>query len=102
MVDYCVVELFNSFSHFYAGSYYNELDYQDNRQVPDHPLLSWQIHLDQTEDAWPNCPSLDGEQPSRLTVAQKVPQYFMECRYEEVNQLVNVLNTKLALYLKTW
>ena len=55
----------------------NELDYQDNRQISDHSLLSWQIHLDH---------NLDGQQPPPPTVAhynlQKVPQNFMEDRYE--------------------
>ena len=40
---------------------------------------------------------MDGQQPPPPTVAhynlQKVPQNFMEDRYEEVKQLINVLNT---------
>ena len=76
----------------------SELDYQDNRQVPDHSLLAWQINLDQVGDSLPYSPNLDGQQPPPPTMAhynlQKVPQNFMEDRNEEVNQLINVLNTK--------
>ena len=90
----------NKFSHFSVASMQeviNELDYQDNRQIPDHSLLSWQIHLDQAEESQPHSPNLEGQQPPLPTVAhynlQKVPLNFMEDRYEEVNQLINVLNT---------
>ena len=38
----------------------SELDYQDNRQVPDQSLLTWQINLDQVGDSQPNSPNLDG------------------------------------------
>ena len=76
----------------------SELDYQDNRQVPGHSLLAWQINLDQVGDSLPYSPNLDGQQPPPPTMAhynlQKVPQNFMEDRNEEVNQLINVLNTK--------
>ena len=103
VVDYCVVEIeeFNKFSHFSVTSMQDvisELDYQDNRQVPDHSLLTWQINLDQVGDSLPYSPNLDGQQPPPPTMAhynlQKVPQNFMEDRNEEVNQLINVLNTK--------
>ena len=43
---------------------------------------------------------MDGQQPPPPTVAhynlQKVPQNFMKDRYEEVKQLINVLNTNLV------
>ena len=75
----------------------SELDYQDNRQVPDHSLLTWQINLDQVGDSLPYSPNLDGQQPPPPTMAhynlQKIPQNLMEDRNEEVNQLINVLNT---------
>ena len=75
----------------------SELDYQDNRQVPDHSLLTWQINQDQVGDSQPYSPNLDGQQPPPPTMApynlQKVPQNFMENRNEEVNQWINVLNT---------
>ena len=102
MVDYCVVEIeeFNKFSHFSVTSMQNvisELDYQDNRQVPDHSLLTWQINLDQVGDSQPNSPNLDGQQPPPPTMAhynlQKIPQNFMEDKNEEVNKLINVLDT---------
>ena len=102
VVDYCVVEIeeFNKFSDFSVTSMQDvisELDYQDNRQVPDHSLLSWQINLDQVGDSQPYSPNLDGQQPPPPTMAhynlQKVPQNFMEDRNEEVNQWINVLNT---------
>ena len=62
VVDYCVVELeeFNKFSHFSITSMQEvirELDYQDNRQVPDHSLLSWQINLDQVGESQPYFPT---------------------------------------------
>ena len=102
MVDYCVVELeeFNKFSHFSVASMQeviNELDYQDNRQISDHSLLSWQIHLDEVDESQPHSHNLDGQQPPPPTVAhynlQNVPQNFMEDRYEKVKQLINVLNS---------
>ena len=65
--------------------------------MPDHSLLTWQINLDQVEDSQHNSPNLDGQQPPPPTMAhynlQKIPQNFMEDRNEEVNQLINVLNT---------
>ena len=54
------------------------------------------IHLDQAEESQPYSHNLDGQQPPPPTVAhynrQKIPQNFMEDRYEEVKQLINVLN----------
>ena len=104
-----VVELeeFNKFSHFSVASMQeviNELDYQENRQIPDHSLLSWQIHLDQAEESQPHSHNLDGQQPPTPTVLvahynlQNIPQNFMKDRYQEVKQLIkcNVLNTNLV------
>ena len=65
--------------------------------MPNHSLLTWQINLDQVGDSQPYSPNLDCQQPPPPTMAhynlQKISQNFMEDRNEEVNQLINVLNT---------
>ena len=65
-----------------------ELEYQDNKHIPDHSLLSWQIQLDETP-AHP--PSLNNQQPPPVTTQfnlQAIPAHFMESKRNEILQLI--------------
>jgi len=78
-----------------------ELDYQDNRYIPDHSLLSWQIQLHQLDEV-PTHPSSTNKKQVPLSTAQfdlqAIPSHFRESRREEVDNLIMWLDT----YILSW